>query len=116
VLHALTPTIASIDTQIDSGSLLLALPIAMLAGLVSFVSPCVLPLVPGYLTFVTGMSAADLQLRSAGSPSERPRLKALVASRVMGGGLLFILGYSLVFVALGAAFGGLGDALRQHEI
>ncbi|MDQ1684054.1 MAG: cytochrome c-type biosis protein, partial [Frankiaceae bacterium] len=43
-----------------SGSLLLAIPVAMLAGLVSFLSPCVLPLVPGYLSYITGLSGADL--------------------------------------------------------
>ena len=82
-----------------SGPMLLALPVAALAGLVSFASPCVLPLVPGYLGFVTGLS---------GQPLERQR-----RSRVVLGTLLFVLGFTAVFVALGAAFGGLGAVLQQ---
>ncbi|MFD1937080.1 cytochrome c biogenesis CcdA family protein [Nonomuraea mangrovi] len=78
---------------VASGSLLLAVPIAVLAGLVSFLSPCVLPLVPGYLSYVTGMSADP----------KRGRL-------VLGTGL-FVAGFALVFVAGGALFGGLGSAL-----
>ncbi|MEU7893546.1 cytochrome c biogenesis protein CcdA [Nonomuraea sp. NPDC049152] len=78
---------------VASGSLLLAVPIAVLAGLVSFLSPCVLPLVPGYLSYVTGMSADP----------KRGRL-------VLGTGL-FVAGFAVVFVAGGALFGGLGSAL-----
>jgi len=51
-------TVASIGSTVTDGSLVLALPLAVAAGLVSFLSPCVLPLVPGYLTYVTGLSAA----------------------------------------------------------
>lgn len=71
-----------------NGSLLAAMPLALLAGLISFLSPCVLPLIPGYLGFVSGLS------------SEK--------SRLMLGTWLFILGFSLVFVSFGALFGGLG--------
>ncbi|WP_061300483.1 cytochrome c biogenesis CcdA family protein [Herbidospora cretacea] len=78
---------------VASGSLLVALPIALLAGLVSFLSPCVLPLVPGYLSYVTGMSAD-------------PRRGRLVL-----GSLLFVLGFALVFVLGGALFGGLGAVM-----
>lgn len=76
-----------------AGSLLLALPVALAAGLVSFLSPCVLPLVPGYLSYVTGMS---------GDPRR---------GRMVAGSALFVLGFSLVFVAGGALFGGLGSLL-----
>ncbi|WP_084956047.1 cytochrome c biogenesis CcdA family protein [Thermoactinospora rubra] len=78
---------------VASGSLLLAVPIAVLAGVVSFLSPCVLPLVPGYLSYVTGMSAD-------------PRRGRLVLGTV-----LFVLGFAAVFVAGGALFGGLGSVL-----
>nr|WP_221473164.1 cytochrome c biogenesis protein CcdA [Planomonospora venezuelensis] len=78
---------------VASGSLALALPIAVAAGLVSFLSPCVLPLVPGYLSYVTGMSAD-------------PR-----RGRMTLGMVLFVLGFAAVFVATGALFGGLGSAL-----
>jgi len=76
-----------------NGSMLAAIPMALLAGLVSFLSPCVLPLVPGYLGFVSGIS---------GTNHETSRRRTLI------GTALFILGFSLVFVSFGAAFGGIG--------
>ncbi|MFF2050692.1 cytochrome c biogenesis CcdA family protein [Leifsonia sp. NPDC058194] len=76
-----------------SGQLVVALPIALLAGLVSFASPCVLPLVPGYLAYVGGIS-------DPGAKRDR--------SRVITGVALFILGFAIVFIAYGAAFGALG--------
>lgn len=85
-----------------SGQLLFALPVAVLAGLVSFASPCVLPLVPGYLAYVGGFT--DL-----GAKRDRSRLLTGVA--------LFILGFAIVFVAYGAAFGALGLWLvRWQEV
>lgn len=83
-----------------SGSLLLAVPVAALAGLVSFASPCVLPLVPGYLGFVTGMTGAELGEARGGR-----------RGRVVLGVLLFVLGFSVVFVLLGGAFGSLGGTI-----
>jgi cytochrome c-type biogenesis protein len=83
-----------------TGSLLLALPIALLAGLVSFLSPCVLPLVPGYLSYVTGLVGADLGQSRKG--------------RMFAGTLLFVLGFTAVFVSFGALFGGLGATLQEH--
>lgn len=91
-----------IGTLITSGSLLLAIPIAILAGLVAFVSPCVLPLAPGYVSYVTGLTGAEL---AAGS--RRPR--------VLLGSVLFVLGFSVVFVSYGALFGGLGSVLLRYE-
>ncbi|MEU5859646.1 cytochrome c biogenesis protein CcdA [Nonomuraea sp. NPDC047529] len=78
---------------VASGSLLLALPIALLAGVVSFLSPCVLPLVPGYLSYVTGMSADPKR------------------GRLVLGTVLFVAGFALVFVLSGALFGGLGSIM-----
>jgi len=72
-----------------SGALVLAIPVAVLAGLVSFFSPCVLPLLPGYLSYATGLSGADL----ASGDVRRGRMVA--------GSLLFVLGFSVVFVGLG---------------
>ncbi|WP_261986619.1 cytochrome c biogenesis CcdA family protein [Actinomadura sp. HBU206391] len=85
---------------VTSGSLLVALPVAVLAGLVSFVSPCVLPLVPGYLSYVTGMSGADLARQRRG--------------RLLAGSVLFIAGFTVVFVSAGLAFGGLGRWLLAY--
>lgn len=80
-----------------SGSLLLAVPVAAAAGLVSFFSPCCIPLLPGYLSYATGLSGADLESARRG--------------RMVLGSTLFVLGFSAVFVALGTASGALGDWL-----
>lgn len=85
----LTANNAFAEIIFDS-SLLLAAPIALLAGLVSFLSPCVLPLVPGYLGYVTGLSGVDLHERSK--------------SRMVLGAALFVLGFSVIFVLIGAVF------------
>lgn len=86
-----------------SGSLVIAVPVAMLAGLVSFLSPCVLPLVPGYIGYVTGLSGVEI----AQAP-DRHR------GRLLAGVALFILGFAVVFVSFGALFGGLGSMLLSH--
>lgn len=95
--------------QVRDGSLLVAGPIAFAAGVVSFLSPCVLPLVPAYLSYVTGLSAADLR-GEGGAPT------AHTARRVIVGTTGFALGTALVFVSFGALFGGFGDALRRHSL
>jgi len=84
-----------------SGSLLLAVPVAILAGLVSFFSPCVVPLLPGYLSYATGLSGADLESARRG--------------RMVVGSSLFVLGFSAVFVAMGTASGALGDWLIVYS-
>ena len=81
--------------QIFSGVLLAAFPFAFIAGIISFLSPCVLPLVPGYLSFAAGFSASR--------------------GKVFLGSLLFVLGFSAVFVSYGAVFGGLGNQLSANE-
>jgi cytochrome c-type biogenesis protein len=83
------------------GSLLAALPIAVAAGFVSFISPCVLPLLPGYLAFLSG-AAGSLEGRSG-------------RGRAVVGAVAFIIGFAIVFVSLGALFGGFGALLRDHE-
>jgi cytochrome c-type biogenesis protein len=79
-----------------SGSMLLAVPVAVLAGLVSFFSPCVIPLLPGYLSYTTGLSGADL----ADSDVTPHR------GRMLAGSGLFVLGFSVVFVGLGVLSAG----------
>jgi cytochrome c-type biogenesis protein len=81
-----------------SGSLVLAVPVALVAGLVSFFSPCVIPLLPGYLSYATGLSGADL----ASGQAEVRR------GRMLLGSLLFVLGFTVVFVALGTLSGAVG--------
>lgn len=88
-----------------SGTLLLAIPVALLAGLVSFFSPCVLPLVPGYLSFVTGLTGAEMA--ETGTPNRH-------RGRLLAGSILFVLGFTVVFVAFGAVAGTAGVFLREH--
>jgi cytochrome c-type biogenesis protein len=82
----------------SSGSLVLAVPVALVAGLVSFFSPCVIPLLPGYLSYATGLSGADLASGAAGTRR----------GRMLLGSVLFVVGFSTVFVILGLASGALG--------
>ncbi len=111
---------------VTDGPLLFALPVAAAAGLVSFLSPCVLPLVPGYLSYVTGLTGADLSgpagEKAVGSRGEGallvaalPMTDAAPRGRVLVGSVLFVLGFSAVFVSEGALFGGLGAALLVHR-
>ncbi|GAA1940478.1 cytochrome c biogenesis CcdA family protein [Nocardioides hwasunensis] len=83
-----------------SGSLVLALPVALVAGLVSFFSPCVIPLLPGYLSYATGLSGADLE--------------GARRSRMVLGAVLFVLGFAVVFVLLGSLTGAAGAWLFVH--
>ena len=110
---------SSITSVIDSGSLLLAVPVAVAAGVVSFASPCVLPLVPGYLSYVTGMSAVDAQatMQSDGvaeAGAQTPR-RVRGRGRTVLGALLFVLGFTAVFVSAGAAFGYVGGDLIEYQ-
>ena len=130
----------SITQLVTSGPLILALPVAAAAGAVTFLSPCCLPLVPGYLSFVTGMGGAGGPSSPAAPASDpaspggaasaaaggagtgvavaAPPLAATGAvpprGRVVAGTALFVLGFSVVFVAYGAALGGLGHLLTGH--
>jgi cytochrome c-type biogenesis protein len=81
--------------QLLGGTLIAALPIALLAGLISFLSPCVLPLVPGYVAYATGFSSSR--------------------GKVLLGSTLFVLGFTFVFASYGLAFGGLGSQIAANE-
>lgn len=76
-----------------NGSLIAAIPMALIAGIISFLSPCVLPLIPGYLGFVSGTTGSG---------------EAASRKRTLLGAALFVLGFAVVFVSFGALFGGLG--------
>jgi cytochrome c-type biogenesis protein len=84
-----------------SGSMPAALAVALLAGIVSFASPCVLPLVPGYLGYVTGLSGVDLARQRRG--------------RMVAGALLFVLGFTVVFVTTTSTLAGLAGVLVAHS-
>jgi cytochrome c-type biogenesis protein len=92
---------AGTQGAIAGGSLVVAVPVAIAAGLVSFLSPCVLPLVPGYLSYVTGLSGEDIAEHRRG--------------RMLLGVALFIAGFTIVFVSAGLAFGGLGSWLDHYR-
>ena len=81
--------------QILSGFLITAFPIAFIAGLISFLSPCVLPLVPGYISFAAGFSSSR--------------------GKIFIGSTLFVMGFSIVFISYGTLFGGIGNELIARE-
>jgi cytochrome c-type biogenesis protein len=142
----------SLESFVTDGPLLLAAPVAVAAGLVSFLSPCVLPLVPGYLSYVAGLSGrdvADAPSRGQREPDPTPGptpgredaapraddastggAVAVAAPappatagaaadagrrRVAVGTVLFVLGFSVVFVSYGTLFGSLGRRLVLHQ-
>ena len=91
----------SVTDTVASGSLLVALPIAAAAGLLSFASPCVVPLLPGYLSYMTGVAVQDLETAKR--------------SRMLAGSVLFVLGFTALFVSGGALFGGIGSQLVEYQ-
>jgi cytochrome c-type biogenesis protein len=98
---------------VTDGPLLVAALVAMLVGLISFASPCVLPLVPGYLAYVSGLVGTGTPARGGGGGGTAVDTRS-PRTRMVAGALLFVLGFTVVFVAFGTAFGGLGRLLAQH--
>ena len=132
----------SVVSLVSSGPLLLAIPVAAAAGAVTFLSPCCLPLVPGYLAYITGMSGADATAVPAelaaegtaaggeagaagvagadGGVTTRARAKSAAAAprhtgRTVAGTALFVAGFSAVFSLTGLAVGGLGQLFSAHD-
>jgi cytochrome c-type biogenesis protein len=132
----------SVGSLVSSGPLILAVPVAAAAGAVTFLSPCCLPLVPGYLSYVTGMSGAAAQSEAArpvaattgarpaqaapdhqlsGVQAAGPAEESAVVlarpprSRVVAGTALFVLGFSALYTSYGLAFGSVGTALKTHQ-
>lgn len=103
---------------VTDGPLLVAAAVAALVGLISFASPCVLPLVPGYLSYVTGLvgsgAAGPVQPQGPGGTATAVRTDVPPRGRMVLGASLFVLGFTAVFVAFGAAFGGLGRLMVEH--
>jgi cytochrome c-type biogenesis protein len=103
---------------VSDGPLLVAAGVAALVGLISFASPCVLPLVPGYLSYVAGLvgtgAPAAAPASGSGGTATAVRTEVSPRARMVLGALLFVLGFTAVFVAFGAAFGGLGRLMLQY--
>lgn len=95
--------LASTADTITNGSLFLAIPLAFVAGLVSFLSPCVAPLVPGYVSLITGLSADEL-IEGRGH-----------RHRALAGTIGFTLGFSLLFMSYGVAFGSVGSVFARNQ-
>lgn len=99
----------SIGSLVATGPLLLAIPIAAAAGAITFLSPCCLPLVPGYLAYVTGISGP-----AAGAGPAEVSARPAGRGRTAAGAALFVLGFSALFASYGLAFGAIGSALLLH--
>lgn len=99
MMNAVGASLASVALD---GTLIAAIGVAFLAGLVSFASPCVVPLVPGYLAYVSGLAGADADTRARARP------------RIVVGAALFVAGFGAVFVILGVAVASAGSALAPH--
>jgi cytochrome c-type biogenesis protein len=98
----MTAMLAGAQQTVLDGSLLVAVPLAVAAGLVSFASPCVLPLVPGYLGYVTGLTGVDLEQQRRG--------------RMVAGISLFVLGFTAVYVVFGTTVGAVSGLLGAHKV
>jgi len=91
------------SSTVLQGSLLLAVPVALVAGAVSFFSPCVVPLLPGYVSYMTGLSGADLEAARGNR------------GKLLLGSVLFVLGFSVVFLTYGMVFGALGSWFAAYQ-
>ena len=106
---------------VTDGPLLLAIGAALIAGLVSILSPCVLPLVPGYLSYVTGLAGSDLEAaigrtRPEGEGAVLTRTRRLaLKGRVLAGSSLFVLGFSVVFTLMVSLVANIGFQLKTHQ-
>jgi cytochrome c-type biogenesis protein len=124
---------------VQDGPLLVAAAVSALVGLVGFLSPCVLPLVPGYLSYVAGLSGTaaaetpilapqqsggrrvallegqDAAGESVAAQTEQ-KARTREQRRILAGSILFVLGFSAIFIAEGVFFGSLGAAIRDHRV
>ena len=80
---------------------------AFIAGVLTFLAPCTLPLVPGYLAFISGVSLGELK---------KEQLNSNLKRRVLINGLYYVIGFSVVFIVLGSIFGSVGSFLGQHRL
>jgi len=110
--------VGGVTEAVANGSLIVAMLVAFAAGVVSFISPCVLPLAPGYLSYITGLTGAEIageEDQDGSGAGSGARTAVAIKSRVLLGSVLFVLGFSLVFVSYGLLFGSLGALLLQWQ-
>lgn len=121
---------AGLTGVVQDGPLLLAVGVSVLVGVVGFLSPCVLPLVPGYLSYVTSLSGeapgrgapattttttVAIAAAGGGTTTLTPIEQRVPLRRMAAGAALFVLGFTAVFVSLGALFGQLGSLIVEHQ-
>lgn len=94
-------------STVMSGPLGMAVVLSVVAGLVAFLSPCVLPVVPGYLGYITGLTGQGAGLRGAKDPDQQPW-------RLVAGAVLFVAGFTAVFLVIGGFIGALGALMVQY--
>ena len=107
----------------SNGPLLLAIAAAALAGLVSFLSPCVLPLMPGYLSYVTGLAGSDLDASKSedddaaggGGVALATKPQVRTKGRILAGTSLFVLGFAVVFTLMATLVANIGITLLSHK-
>jgi cytochrome c-type biogenesis protein len=110
---------SGLTSTVTSGSLVAAIAVSVVIGLIGFLSPCVLPLVPGYLSYVAGLSGSSVAEGTedlAGAGGTMTRTVVVRQRRMVGGALLFVLGFTAVFVTTGALFGSLASTMAIHHV
>jgi cytochrome c-type biogenesis protein len=113
---------SSFTHAVQDGPLIVAAGVAVLVGVLGFLSPCVLPLVPGYLAYVAGLTtdsqpSTGESFESGGSSTlTTTRTRPRTDRRMLIGAALFVFGFSVIFIAEGVLFGSLGAAIRDHTV
>jgi cytochrome c-type biogenesis protein len=115
---------SSFTHAVQDGPLIVAAGVAVLVGVLGFLSPCVLPLVPGYLAYVAGLTTDSQRAAESAEPSGSGGSSTLTATRtrprtdrrMLFGAALFVFGFSVIFIAEGVLFGSLGAAIRDHTV
>jgi cytochrome c-type biogenesis protein len=102
----------SFTSIVSTGPLVLAIGAAVIAGLVSILSPCVLPLLPGYLSYVTGLTGSDLDAATVSADTAVQTRTVHVKGRILAGTSLFVLGFTVVFTLLTTL---VASTLRSHQ-
>ena len=120
MLASLAAAASGPEATVLDGPFVLAAALALAAGFVSFASPCVIPLVPGYLSYLVGLAGTESLASSASTPGRSggattTKVRVQVRSRVVGAAALFVAGFSLVFLAEQSLVLGLARTLAVNQ-